>query len=387
MSRRETAMAGLLTRHGFNVSCFRTTRSATGSTVSVAGTEWHFVPVDPESVPAADNRTTSERLLSTLRRFAPDIIFVKGVGTAMSAALFQLDIKTRAAIIGGAYKVRELTRYHLVLTEVPSQQHFLRPRIGAGGLLQWPKFASDEFFGVQRSANPAIDIITVGRLIPFKNLSLLGGLPARDYRILICGDGPLRGALESELSQGGNMVEFAGQLSTQQLAAALGDARILAQPSRPGEGLPRAIIEGMAAGTPAAFVTGVVDSPVLDDSNSLSAPAEEFCEQVSRLLEDPVRLEGLSAACRATAEREFSHSRLQLAVDDLALRLDTFHRAGRTQVLRTRLDLLAHRLRWNLLEAPQALSKAGVRAAKRLKRAIRRARLRLMRSTRTAPAD
>jgi glycosyltransferase involved in cell wall biosynthesis len=112
----------------------------------------------------------------------------------------------------------------------------------------------------------------VGNMVPVKGVPTLLDAFARACadgvadRLVLVGDGPLRGALESrvgELGIGGS-VTFTGRLSQGDVALAMAAADVFVLPSL-NEGLSVALLEAMACGTPcvASAVGGVPE--VLDD--------------------------------------------------------------------------------------------------------------------------
>lgn len=112
----------------------------------------------------------------------------------------------------------------------------------------------------------------VGNMVPVKGVPTLLDAFARARadgvadRLVLVGDGPLRGELEREvaaLGMGGS-VTFTGRLSQDDVALAMAAADVFVLPSL-NEGLSVALLEAMACGTPcvASAVGGVPE--VLDD--------------------------------------------------------------------------------------------------------------------------
>lgn len=106
----------------------------------------------------------------------------------------------------------------------------------------------------------------------------------------ICGDGPLRPQLESQILELGlsNHVRLLG--TWDDVSPALASADIFILPSR-WEGLSRALMEAMAAGIPviATYVDGIKDL-VTDGVNGLLVPAEDsegLENSILQLLDDP----------------------------------------------------------------------------------------------------
>jgi glycosyltransferase involved in cell wall biosynthesis len=111
----------------------------------------------------------------------------------------------------------------------------------------------------------------VGRLVEKKGvkvlLDALGDLPpAIDWSLDVVGDGPLRAELEEQARPLGSRVTFHGQQGSTELGRLLATAEVAVFPSvraKSGDqdGLPVALLEAMAAGTPIV----ASDLPGLDD--------------------------------------------------------------------------------------------------------------------------
>jgi glycosyltransferase involved in cell wall biosynthesis len=170
---------------------------------------------------------------------------------------------------------------------------------------------------------------TVGRLDPIKHytvmLAAFRRLRAdhRDARLVVVGDGPERGRLESlagllDLSRS---VHFLGPRLDVDLILPAFDVFALSSLS---EGLPMTIIEAMAAGVPiVSTAVGGVPEMVRDGQEALLVPAspsplvtaadleasshvDDLAAPLRRLLADPALRSRLAAAARARAMAEFS---------------------------------------------------------------------------------
>ncbi len=85
---------------------------------------------------------------------------------------------------------------------------------------------------------------------------------------------------------------------------------VLVQPSRSGEGLPRAVMESMGYGVPPVVTdTGGSAEVVHDGVNGFVIPTEDanaIADRVLRLYNNPQLVKSMSAACRLTIEQEVS---------------------------------------------------------------------------------
>ncbi|KAF0675900.1 glycosyltransferase [Profundibacterium mesophilum] len=121
-------------------------------------------------------------------------------------------------------------------------------------------------------------IVASGRLLPNKGfdilLEALSGLP--DAQCTIAGEGADRAELEGSIARLGlgARVHLAGHLEPEALRRALRRASLFAMPSR-REGMPLALIEALACGTPAA-ATAIGGIPeVLTEATGIVVPPED----------------------------------------------------------------------------------------------------------------
>jgi len=137
----------------------------------------------------------------------------------------------------------------------------------------WPRIAivgctiGDEFEKPAAPIRPGSNtFVCVGRLAPPKGQLLLldafaelvaGGA---DARLVLAGDGELRGAIEARIAERGlgGRVSVTGWIGSEQVRELLAESRALVLPSF-AEGLPVVIMEAMASGRPviSTFVAGI----------------------------------------------------------------------------------------------------------------------------------
>jgi glycosyltransferase involved in cell wall biosynthesis len=186
-------------------------------------------------------------------------------------------------------------------------ERFAKPALSAGAMRQGLGFPG---------ADPVL--VVVGRLEPQKgHRVLLRALPlvrreAANARLVIVGDGGLRGALEAESRALGldDAVRFVGRQDDVADWLALADVVVL--PSF-YEGLPLAALEALAARRPlvATAVDGTPEA-VRDGRTGLLVPpgdAAGLAEAILRLLRDPALGARLAFAGRELVAERFTHER------------------------------------------------------------------------------
>jgi colanic acid/amylovoran biosynthesis glycosyltransferase len=173
-------------------------------------------------------------------------------------------------------------------------------------------------------------VLHVGRLVEKKGSAVLIEAMAgiAGARLVVIGDGPLRGALER---RAGPSVQFMGGLPPQEVAAWMRRASVLAAPSltaRDGdaEGLPNVVVEAAASGLPVVATrhSGIPEA-VTDQETGLLVPegdAAALAARIGALLgSDGLRRE-FGAAARRLAEDRFDRTRqaarLEAIYDEVA---------------------------------------------------------------------
>jgi glycosyltransferase involved in cell wall biosynthesis len=159
----------------------------------------------------------------------------------------------------------------------------------------------------------------VGRLSPEKGVDIFLQAAAQvlthlpDVKFAVAGDGPDRGELEELIVQLGigDSVRLLGRRDD--MTAVYGSFEVMVSASR-REGLPIAILEGMASSLPiVATPVGAVPSVIRDDQTGVFVATEDvqsLATGIEALLRDPARRERLGSAARRLVEEKFSAVRM-----------------------------------------------------------------------------
>ena len=157
-----------------------------------------------------------------------------------------------------------------------------------------------------------LQVVVVGRLVEGKGhadlLAAIAALPDGSLELIVIGDGPLRAHLEGRTRALGleRSVRYLGRIDDRAvLARAIAASDLLVQPSR-REGLPNAVLEALALGTPVLATTDLV---------MLEGLATEVGEEALRL----VPRSDLGAALAATRMARGPIPRANLLPDRFAL--------------------------------------------------------------------
>lgn len=143
-----------------------------------------------------------------------------------------------------------------------------------------------------------------------------GGVPR------LCGDGPQRPSVEQRLAAIGRSDWWVGGLPQCDVAPFLSEATFGIYPFHRMAGVPRALLESMAAGNVTlATPCGAVREVVSDGENGILCESEsDFMRAVSELMSEPERCETLAAAARQTVEDQWS---LESSIASIAQRLES----------------------------------------------------------------
>jgi glycosyltransferase involved in cell wall biosynthesis len=179
-------------------------------------------------------------------------------------------------------------------------------------------------------------IVTISRLVPWKGLEALIRIVAAtpEWRLIVVGDGPLRGALESQARAASTdeRIVLTGAVDHSRAMAILRSADVFVLNST-YEGMPHVVLEAMAAGVPVVAtraggtpelvtdrVTGRLVSPNADD---------ELRSAIEGVLTDRRGAERLASAARERIASELGFARMADETERILLRVAAQRRSSR----------------------------------------------------------
>ncbi len=156
-------------------------------------------------------------------------------------------------------------------------------------------------------------LILVGRLVPQKNLlALLRALEGLSCSLTLVGDGPLKKDLFSLAARKKIMLKYHRQIPNEELPLLLNQHEVFVLPSL-YEGMPKALLEGMACGlcAVASEIDGVTDV-IKDKINGrlCSTSYRSIHDILKELLQAPELVKQYGREARLTVERSFSLQRV-----------------------------------------------------------------------------
>jgi glycosyltransferase involved in cell wall biosynthesis len=182
-------------------------------------------------------------------------------------------------------------------------------------------------FSAPAAPEPGL-VLHVGRLVPKKGTALLiealRAVP--EARLVVIGEGPLRGSLESQAAALGGRVAFLGALPHSAVAEWMRRAWLLAAPSVAGpdgdsEGLPTVAAEAAAAGLPAIVSdhSGLPEAVIDGETGFVVAAGDSaaLADRIGRMLGAPGLRAEMAAAARRLAESRFDFERQSAALERL----------------------------------------------------------------------
>jgi glycosyltransferase involved in cell wall biosynthesis len=153
-------------------------------------------------------------------------------------------------------------------------------------------------------------VLFVGRLFANKGVDVLceaALLLPHDVRVLIVGEGPLRGELEQRYRD--PRITFVGSVDEDALHELYARATVLALPTR-SDGMPTVILEAFCCGTPAVATDVGAISELVDETTGVLLPRPDtrgLADGLRKILELPDdERDALAVATRARVESRFT---------------------------------------------------------------------------------
>jgi glycosyltransferase involved in cell wall biosynthesis len=191
-------------------------------------------------------------------------------------------------------------------------------RLGVGRIIVVPNGVDTQFFRpVRRTRSGAIMLLSISRLVPRKNITVLiaavhalakeGNLPVR---LVVAGTGPDAREIARLAARSAGIVEFLGPVDEQRKRELLAEADAFVQLSV-REGLSIATLEALASGLPCVVsdLPGVREPVVSGETGFLVADpksVEDVARTLRQLIHAREHLEGMGEAARRTAEAQYS---------------------------------------------------------------------------------
>ena len=154
------------------------------------------------------------------------------------------------------------------------------------------------------------DVVTVGRLVPWKGVRELMDVCA-DLRLSlrIVGDGPLRRELETHAATLQSEISFAGHVEHSGVAAEISRGRVFVLNSS-YEGLPHIVLEAKLAGVPVlATAAGGTAETITHEVDGWLVPVGDrgaLSDGLARLIADPALCQRLAASADLQVRTQFS---------------------------------------------------------------------------------
>jgi glycosyltransferase involved in cell wall biosynthesis len=272
--------------------------------------------------------------LRPLARFRPDVVHTHGIVTLVPGIVAKATLRCRLVVTihsttDAEYArrsrlVRRTLRYaDRIICVSGAVREVLRPALPEARIDVIPSavdldcFSPGPFAGPGASAGPELSarrpqLIAVGYFKPQKRYEDLVEAAALvlerfpDHRLVIAGDGPERPRIAAMIADRGllDRIVLLGAVSQAELARHLRESRLFLMTSV-SEGLPKAILEALACGTPIVVTTACNVNDIVGDVGVAVAPLEpaRFAAEAIALLEDGGRWSRCAANAVAVAAR------------------------------------------------------------------------------------
>lgn len=319
---RELNFSKYLGEFGVEVEVFRMFRGEQVEEESYLGgrIRTRFFPPDVER--PIPHRMRSTAMADAIAEWKPDVIVFKGLSYDISHFVHdRLPDVPFGFIIGGSVRDRILDSARFVFGEYKEQLRPFFPTFvdnDRGFIL--PKYIDPELVKKERPAKADYDIVNVGNFHE-KRKNQVDLLPfSADYKIALVG-GEKMPAEWSELIPKPENIHVLGRLDKDGVADALLRSRIMVHTSTM-DGLPRSMIESLAAGTPAIAYRSTVWGGIEEGEHGFLVDRHTLPHAINLLLGDEKLRRRMSRKARAYAERNHGLQGLRRAAKQFAEKLN-----------------------------------------------------------------
>lgn len=300
---RELNFAKYLGEFGVEVEVFRMFRGEQVEEERFLGDRirTRFFPPDAEK--PVPHKLVSTALADAIADYKPDVIVFKGLSYEISGFVHaRLPGIPFGFIIGGSVRDKILGDARFVFGEYKEQlRSFFPAFVEQERAFILPKYIDPSLTKLERPAKADFDIINVGNFHE-KRKNQVDLLPfSADYRIALAG-GEKMPAEWSELIPNPDNIVVLGRLSKDGVADALLRSRIMVHTSTM-DGLPRSLIESLAAGTPAIAYRSTVWGGIEEGEHGFLVDRQTLPHAIALLLGDEKLRRKMSRKARSYAEK------------------------------------------------------------------------------------
>lgn len=273
-----------------------------------------FFPADDPA--AKPHRTVSAPLLQAILDDPPDVLLFKGLGYDIVSRVLDRLLPGQPRIgfiLGGTALDPALARADFVLAESERQARDIHrsrgtqlPCVTLAKHIDWPE--ADRLHAARlASPAPAFDIVNLGSFEPRKNQIALRGLFGR-YRLALVGSGETHRAVAAA-AHGHADVHVLGALPNADALRVVASARLMVHASL-WEGVPRAICESLACGTPVLAHAAAIQGEFHGTAGVRLVGPEDLLRVAEELLADPPLLAAMAEDGRRYAREHHGPERL-----------------------------------------------------------------------------
>jgi glycosyltransferase involved in cell wall biosynthesis len=315
---RELNFSKYLGEFGVEVEVFRMFRGGEPEEERYLGDRVRTRFFAPDKENPIPHRLVSTALADAVADYAPDVIVFKGLSYEISRFVHQrLPDTPFGFIIGGSVRDRILGSAKFVFGEYKEQLNSFFPNfVKQDRAFILPKYIDPELTRMERPEKPDYDIINVGNFHE-KRKNQVDLLPfSADHKIALVG-GEKMPAEWAELIPNPDNIVVLGRLQQKGVADALLRSKIMVHTSTM-DGLPRSMIEGMAAGTPVIAYRSTVWGGIEEGEHGFLVDRQTLPHAIGLLLGDEKLRRKMSRRARSYAEKNHGLTGLRKAAKQFA---------------------------------------------------------------------